>query len=144
MRILNNSLRGLAILAAFAWGSTVPAEEEAKPLPTVTAHELKERLALEQPPLLLDVRSEKEFGTGHVPDAENIPVDQLPDRLAELAEYKERGVILYCQTGRRVQIAAKTLTDAGFEDVTMLEGNMQAWEERELPIERGKPDSKDK
>lgn len=143
MRNVLNGHRSLVLLTVLACLATGMVHAQTKPLPTVTPNELKDRLAGEQPPLLLDVRSEKEYLAGHVPGATNLPIDELADRLAELGAYKERGVILYCQTGRRAQTAATTLADAGFESLQMLEGQMQAWEEREFPIERGEPGSKD-
>jgi rhodanese-related sulfurtransferase len=143
MKSLLNGPWSLILLTVLACVAAGVVHAQSERLPTVTPNELKDRLAAEQPPLLLDVRSEKEYLAGHVPGATNVPIDELADRLAELGAYKERGVILYCQTGRRAQTAATTLADAGFESLAMLEGHMQAWEEREFPIERGEPGSKD-
>ena len=106
MRNVLNGHRSLALLTVLACLATGMVHAQTKPLPTVTPNELKDRLAGEQPPLLLDVRSEKEYLAGHVPRATNVPIDELADRLAELGAYKERGVILYCQTGRRAKTAA--------------------------------------
>ncbi len=61
---------------------------------------------------LLDVRSELEFSTGHLPGALNIPVDELRQRLSELN--KEQLILAYCQVGLRGYIAARILTQHGF------------------------------
>ena len=92
MRNVLNGHRSLALLTVLACLATGMVHAQTKPLPTVTPNELKDRLAGEQPPLLLDVRSEKEYLAGHVPGAINLPIDELADRLAELGAYKERGV----------------------------------------------------
>lgn len=85
-------------------------------------------------PLLLDVRTSKEFEEGHVPGATNIPHTEVPGRLAELEPYRERGVVVYCRSGGRAGVAAEALTGAGFP-VKHLEGDMTGWQERGLPVE---------
>ncbi|MDY3558755.1 FAD-dependent oxidoreductase [Gemmata sp. JC673] len=63
-------------------------------------------------PLLLDVRTPTEFASGHIPDALNIPVDDLRRRLVELP--KDRPVVAYCQVGQRGYLATRILMQAGF------------------------------
>jgi NADPH-dependent 2,4-dienoyl-CoA reductase/sulfur reductase-like enzyme/rhodanese-related sulfurtransferase len=63
-------------------------------------------------PLLLDVRTAEEFAVGHLPDAINIPVDDLRARLNELP--RERDVVAYCQLGQRGYFATRILLQAGF------------------------------
>lgn len=87
-------------------------------------------------PLVVDVRAPGEFASGHVPEAINIPVDQVPERLTELAPHKEQGVILYCEQGGRALKAAAILLSAGFPHVGHLTGDMSGWRAAGLPIER--------
>ena len=68
--------------------------------------------AMADKPVLLDVRTPQEFADGHIPDAVNIPVDDLRGRLAELP--KDRPVVAYCQVGQRGYLATRILTQAGF------------------------------
>ena len=68
--------------------------------------------AMADKPLLLDVRTPTEFATGHIPDAVNVPVDDLRGRLDELP--KDRPVVAYCQVGQRGYIATRILMQAGF------------------------------
>jgi len=67
--------------------------------------------AAEQP-LLLDVRTPKEYLSGHVPGAVNIPVDELRSRLDEIP--RERNIATYCQVGQRGYLATRILMQAGF------------------------------
>ena len=67
---------------------------------------------LEQRPLLLDVRTPQEFSQGHIPDALNIPVDDLRVRLGELP--RDRPIAVYCQVGQRGYLATRILVQAGF------------------------------
>ncbi|MHB1422483.1 MAG: FAD-dependent oxidoreductase [Gemmataceae bacterium] len=62
---------------------------------------------------LLDVRTPAEFAAGHIPNAVNIPVDELRDRLAEIP--RQRSVAAYCQVGQRGYLATRILLQAGFK-----------------------------
>ncbi len=70
--------------------------------------------------LLLDVREPVEFQFGTIPGAINIPVNQLRDRLHELPT--DRAIIAFCQVGLRAYIAARILTQHGFQSVKNLNG----------------------
>ena len=75
--------------------------------------------------LLLDVRTPAEFAQGHLPGALNIPVVELPDRLAELGG-PDRDVVVYCRSGMRSARAATVLRRAGYRAVHDL-GAMNNW-----------------
>jgi phage shock protein E len=75
---------------------------------------------------LLDVRSEAEYGRGHLPNARNIPVHQLGQRLEELGP-REVPVVVYCASGMRSASAAALLRRSGFARVEDL-GGMARWE----------------
>jgi NADPH-dependent 2,4-dienoyl-CoA reductase/sulfur reductase-like enzyme/rhodanese-related sulfurtransferase len=70
--------------------------------------------------LLVDVRTPAEFAMGHIPDAVNIPVDQLRSRLDELEP--DRETLVYCRIGLRGYIAGRILTQRGFSRVRNLSG----------------------
>jgi rhodanese-related sulfurtransferase len=63
-------------------------------------------------PFLLDVRTSEEFAAGHLPDAVNIPIDELRTRLEELPRNRE--IVAYCQGGQRGYLATRILRHAGF------------------------------
>ena len=70
---------------------------------------------------LLDVRDADEVEEfGKLPDAVNIPLAQLRDRLGELP--RDRRIVTYCQKGQRGYLAACALHGHGFENVTNLRG----------------------
>ena len=71
---------------------------------------------------LVDVREPDEVRAGTLPGAVNIPLGELPDRLAELDP--SRRTVLLCRSGARSTTAAETLVAAGFRDVINLEGGM--------------------
>lgn len=75
--------------------------------------------------LLIDVRTKEEFETGHIPDATNMPVDQLRDILASLDTSKP--LIVYCAVGQRGYLAQRILNQHGFKDVMNLSGGYTTW-----------------
>jgi NADPH-dependent 2,4-dienoyl-CoA reductase/sulfur reductase-like enzyme/rhodanese-related sulfurtransferase len=63
-------------------------------------------------PFLLDVRTPTEFAAGRMPDAVNIPVDELRSRTSELPH--DRPIAVYCQVGQRGYLATRILMQSGF------------------------------
>jgi phage shock protein E len=86
--------------------------------------------------VIVDVRTPAEFAQGHVPGAINIPVDQVANRLSELAAAKNKDVVLYCRSGKRAGQAAEVLKSNGFNKLLHMEGDMPKWEAAKLPIEK--------
>lgn len=71
------------------------------------------RRLLEEGALLLDVRPRLEFAQSHLPDAVNIPLEELSSRMSELPI--ERTIITYCKLGDRSHKAAELLREAGYD-----------------------------
>lgn len=81
-------------------------------------------------PFLLDVRTAEEFATGHIPNAVNIPVDELRSRLRDVPH--DREIAAYCQVGQRGYLATRILRQAG-RSVRNLSGGYKtyaAWNSR--------------
>ena len=87
--------------------------------------------------LVIDVREPDEYVTGHLPESRNIPASQLGDRVGELESYKDKPLILVCQTGPRSTGACKQLIAQGFARVHNLEGGIAGWREAGLPLKKG-------
>jgi NADPH-dependent 2,4-dienoyl-CoA reductase/sulfur reductase-like enzyme/rhodanese-related sulfurtransferase len=68
-------------------------------------------------PFLLDVRTPQEFAAGHLPEAVNLPLDELRSRLGELPHDQE--IAVYCQVGQRGYLATRILRQAGFPAVNV-------------------------
>lgn len=84
--------------------------------------------------IVLDVREPGEFAAGHLRDAKNIPLKELPQRLGELEKAKTKNVIVMCQSGVRSPKAASLLNKAGFTSVFNLNGGLAAWQAQGMPI----------
>lgn len=83
---------------------------------------------------ILDVRDATEFAAGHIKNAKNIPVSELPKRITELEKQKAHTVLTVCATGTRSATASAILTRAGFANVVSLDGGMSAWQAQGLPV----------
>jgi rhodanese-related sulfurtransferase len=130
---MSGRLRLAIVSGALAFASACSGAASAPP---ISADELAARIAAGDAPLVLDVRSREEFAAGRVPQALNIPHAELGSRLGELGvEDPDREIVVYCESGRRAELAASTLRHAGFREVRHLEGDMRAWRVGERPCE---------
>jgi adenylyltransferase/sulfurtransferase len=77
--------------------------------------------------LILDVRDLGEYSIAHIDGAKLIPLNALPGRLASLAPWRERPVVIYCHKGNRSMEAMELLKDGGFNSLKMLAGGIDAW-----------------
>ena len=86
--------------------------------------------------LVLDVGDGAEFAAGHLPKARNIPVRELSTRLAEIAKFKDKPVIVTAKGTARAGAATRFLKRSGFTNVYLLKGGVAAWEQASLPVEK--------
>jgi rhodanese-related sulfurtransferase len=101
----------------------------------ISADQAAQRIA-QGSPLILDVRTPREFQQGHIAGARLLPVQELQRRLGELQQYKQEEILLYCATGNRSTVAAKILADQGFENLTNLRGGVREWLRENHPLQR--------
>ncbi len=86
---------------------------------------------------ILDVRTEAEFKAGHIQGAKWVPHDQA-GRVASLLSQSEKPLVVYCRSGRRARLAAKTLQSKGVNrPIVFLEGDYPAWEMFGYPTLQG-------
>ncbi len=73
--------------------------------------------ALTKKVVIIDVRTPSEYNTGHIEEAINIPHDMIAKRIEEVVKEKDTEIHLYCRSGRRAEIAKKTLESMGYTNV---------------------------
>lgn len=134
--LIRRGLLALALLGAVAFLPRLIGRMRQGPMLSVA--QLHGKLAGDQPPVVLDVRSSKEFNgeLGHIAGSMNIPLEQLQKRLQELGSYVERPIAIVCHTDRRSVEAARLLGRQGFADVHVVEGGMTAWTSTGGPVLR--------
>ncbi|HYD81191.1 MAG TPA: rhodanese-like domain-containing protein [Paucimonas sp.] len=84
--------------------------------------------------VIVDVRDQADFATGHLREAKNIPLKELAQRAGELGKFKSKAVILVCQSGVQSPKAMGALKNAGFNEVYSLAGGLAAWQAQGLPV----------
>lgn len=92
------------------------------------------RELLEAGAQLVDVREPVEYAEAHIPGARLVPLGTF---LARPREFLQRDdVVFVCAVGIRSALACEMAAAIGFERVYNLEGGVQAWASRGLPLER--------
>lgn len=84
--------------------------------------------------IVVDVREKKEFESGHIVDANNIPLAKLKQRVTELKKHLEKPVIVVCKMGQQSGEAAKILTDEGHTQVVKMTGGLAEWKSQSMPL----------
>ncbi|MBV8729171.1 MAG: MBL fold metallo-hydrolase, partial [Acidobacteriia bacterium] len=102
------------------------------PTERITAPMVQEELAGPHPPLLLDVRSPREWTAKHIAGSLNIPLNHLQERIAEVP--RDRRIALHCAGGYRSSIAASILHQHGITNLIELAGGLAAWDAAKLPV----------
>lgn len=93
----------------------------------ITVEELKQRMESNEELLILDVREvweNEEYNIG----GKLIPLGQLQFQLDEIADWKDKEVIVHCKSGGRSGVAKNFMIGRGFTNVRNLLGGMMAWQ----------------
>jgi rhodanese-related sulfurtransferase len=109
-------------------------------IPTITPQELRGLWQGSEPMEVIDVRTPVEFREVHVDATRNVPLDRLqPTQFMEArGAESSQPLYVFCRSGNRAQKACQQFIDAGFKNVVLVEGGVQAWEANGLPVVRGK------
>ena len=67
--------------------------------------------------IILDVRTEEEFASGHIKNAVVIPHEEIEAKAESVITDKEQLILVYCRSGRRSKIAAEKLVELGYSNV---------------------------
>ena len=100
----------------------------------LAADQFEAKLKVVKEKTVLDVRTQKEFLTGHIPNAVLMDYYQedFKQQVAKLD--KSKPVFVYCAKGGRSNSAAGILVDLGFKQVYDLQGGMEAWKSENKPV----------
>jgi len=101
-------------------------------IPEVTATELSRQSPR---PVILDVREKNETDAGLLPGAKHVPRGFLELRIEETVPDRGADVVLYCASGTRSLLAARTLKEMGYTKLRNLAGGYSAWKDAGLPID---------
>src|SRR5580698_1313521 len=93
---------------------------------------LAEELAAQNPPVVIDIRTPREWSAGHLNRSINVPLAQLQQRIDELPH--DRRIAVHCAGGYRSSIAASILHHYGITNLIELAGGLAAWDAAQLPV----------
>ena len=87
--------------------------------------------------VVLFVDTSQDFSGGHTPGAKWLSRSWLELEIGDAAHDKSTAITVTCATGRNSALAAVTLGELGYSNVSVLEGGMAKWREAGLPVEQG-------
>ncbi|MFZ0036384.1 MAG: MBL fold metallo-hydrolase [Candidatus Acidiferrales bacterium] len=110
---------------------------ESRPELTATTERLSaplsaELLSSDAPPLLIDVRTPREYQQKSIEGSMSIPLNHLSERAHDLP--RDRPLLVYCAGGYRSSIAASLFQQQGFGRVSEIVGGIAAWDAAKLPV----------
>jgi len=105
-----------------------------KPYERLTVEEAAQYMSYEEYYLVIDVRSEEEYGRGHIDGAVNLPYDTLLSEIWNVVSDSEQTLYVYADTEEKGCAAAQKLTDAGLKSVAEI-GTYEDWLKRETEDE---------
>ncbi len=94
------------------------------------------RASADARPTLVDVRERDEYEQGYISGAQWVPRGFLELKVEELVPDRSQEVVIYCAGGTRSALAAKALTDMGYERVSSMAGGFRAWKTAGYAFER--------
>ncbi|VXC95661.1 Rhodanese-like domain-containing protein [Pseudomonas sp. 8Z] len=83
--------------------------------------------------VVLDVRSKKDFSTGHIVDSLHIPYEKVAARLAELEKHKAKTIVVVDAMGQHAGSIVRELSKAGYT-AAKLAGGIATWRADNLPL----------
>jgi rhodanese-related sulfurtransferase len=93
----------------------------------ISCQDVRAKLQAGAPFLLLDCRERDEYQLVHIAGSELIPISELMARVVELAEHRQREIVVYCHHGLRSLQVAHWLAQQGFNHVRSMTGGIDAW-----------------
>jgi sulfur-carrier protein adenylyltransferase/sulfurtransferase len=101
----------------------------------VTPVQVRERLASERPPRIVDVREQHEWDAGHIGGAEHIPLGSLEGAAAERLPDRDEEIVVHCAAGVRSAVGAYQLQQLGYSRVASMSGGFNRWRENGYEVE---------
>jgi len=94
----------------------------------------KQWLTLGNESIIIDIRSENDYQSGHIPGSKNIPFASVIERSAELTPFKH--IYFYCYGGQGSTNVAKMLSDRGFDNIYYVgQAGLSDWQDNGYPLQ---------
>ncbi|NDV92859.1 rhodanese-like domain-containing protein [Alteromonas sp. 345S023] len=87
--------------------------------------------------VVVDIRAAKEYKAGHILGARQLKPEALREKnFSVLENSKDKPIILVCAMGNQARSTANAMSKAGFANVNVLKGGMNAWQSASLPTSK--------
>ena len=93
----------------------------------ISVDDLAKKMETDSTFYLIDVRTEREYLSGHIQNAIWIPRGLLEFRIQKTIAEPETEIIVYCKAGGRSALAVYTFLQMGYKNVFNLEGGIKQW-----------------
>ena len=111
--------------------------EAKKEVTECTVHDVRERLDRKESFHLVDVREDREWDAGHLPQAIHLGKGIIERDVEKTIPDAAAPIVLYCGGGFRSALAAKNLQDMGYSNVISMDGGFSGWKNAGYPVEQG-------
>lgn len=85
--------------------------------------------------IFLDCREPKEYKSGHIPGAVNIPRGLLEFKIGKKIPDKNASIVIYCKSGGRASLGCCNLVRMGYKNAKNMDGGWKAWTKAGYPVE---------
>jgi len=92
----------------------------------ISAEEAKKLMDTEENFILLDVRTQEEYESSHIPGAILIPDNEVEERAEKELPDKDQLILVYCRSGNRSKTASQILANMGYTNVKEF-GGINDW-----------------
>ena len=92
---------------------------------------------MNQGAVVLDLRKPEEFAAGHIQGARHFSSEQVLKAAETLKKYKQKAVVVVCESGSLGASAARELGRQGFASAVTLRGGLAAWRADNMPLAKG-------
>jgi rhodanese-related sulfurtransferase len=89
---------------------------------------------MNQGAVVFDIRKPDEFAAGHITGARHMPSDQILTAGDSMKKYKEKPLLVYCDSGSLGGSAVRQLAEQGFTKAFTIRGGLSAWRAESLPV----------
>jgi len=93
------------------------APRNAHPYQQISMQEAADIMATEEEYIIIDVRTEEEFASGHIPGAICIPNETISEDAEKILTDKDTMLLVYCRSGNRSKQASEKLAMLGYTDI---------------------------
>lgn len=95
--------------------------------------------------LFVDIRGAEDFAKGHIAGSKHLPLEKIRSGDVKILEkFKDDPIVTVCNFGNSARSAGNALIKAGFSQVYVLQGGLQAWQNASMPLVKAEPQKSNK